>query len=67
MTRTGWTAGTGVEWAFATHWSATLEYDYYDFGSHGARLTSATNNVVVTIGSVKDTNHEAAVGMDYHF
>jgi outer membrane immunogenic protein len=67
MTRTGWTAGTGVEWAFTTHWSATLEYDYYDFGSHGARLTSATNNVVVTIGSVKDTIHEAAISVDYHF
>jgi outer membrane immunogenic protein len=32
MTRTGWTAGGGVEWAFAPQRSATLEYNYYDFG-----------------------------------
>jgi outer membrane immunogenic protein len=66
-TRTGWTAGTGVEWAFATHWSATLEYDYYDFGSHGVRLTSATNGTVVTIKSLNDTIHETTIGVDYHF
>jgi outer membrane immunogenic protein len=27
--RFGWTAGGGVEWAFADVWSARLEYDYY--------------------------------------
>ena len=31
-TRTGWTVGSGVEWAFARNWSATLEHDFYDFG-----------------------------------
>jgi outer membrane immunogenic protein len=67
MTRTGWTAGTGVEWAFAPHWSTALEYNYYDFGSHGVRLTSATNNVFVTIGSLRDTIHEAIIAVDYHF
>ena len=24
----GWTAGVGVEWAFAGNWSARAEYDY---------------------------------------
>jgi outer membrane immunogenic protein len=66
VTRTGWTAGTGVDWAFAPHWSATLEYNYYDFGSRGATLTTA-NNVFVTLSSVKDTIHAVTVGMDYHF
>src|SRR5450759_4309752 len=55
MTRTGWTVGTGVDWAFAPHWSATLEYNYYDFGNHGATLTSPANNVVVTVFNLKDT------------
>jgi outer membrane immunogenic protein len=32
-TRTGWTAGGGVEYAFAPGWSGKLEYQYYDFGS----------------------------------
>jgi outer membrane immunogenic protein len=31
-TRTGWTAGGGVEWRFAPQWSAFLEGNYYDFG-----------------------------------
>jgi outer membrane immunogenic protein len=27
-TNSGWTAGVGVEWAFAGNWSAKAEYDY---------------------------------------
>ncbi len=67
MTRTGWTVGTGVEWAFAPHWSATLEYNYYDFGNHSATLTNAANNVVVTIPSLKDTLNAVTAGVNYHF
>ena len=29
--RWGWTAGVGLEWAFATNWSAFAEYDHYGF------------------------------------
>jgi len=35
-TRTGWTAGGGVEWLFAPHWSAKAEYLYVDLDSNGA-------------------------------
>jgi outer membrane immunogenic protein len=38
-TRTGWTAGAGVEWAFARNWSVNLEYDYYSFGTGTAVLS----------------------------
>jgi outer membrane immunogenic protein len=31
--RTGWTVGTGIEWAFARNWTAKLEYDYMNFGT----------------------------------
>jgi outer membrane immunogenic protein len=31
-TRTGWTAGGGLEWMFSPNWSAKLEYLYYDLG-----------------------------------
>jgi outer membrane immunogenic protein len=67
MTRTGWTAGTGVEWAFAPHWSATVEYDYYDFGSSGTTLTDTANNTFVTLNSRKDTIHAVIAGVNYHF
>jgi outer membrane immunogenic protein len=32
-TRTGWTVGTGLEWALGPNWSAKIEYNYMDFGS----------------------------------
>jgi len=67
MTRTGWTVGTGVDWAFAPHWSASLEYNYYDFGKNGATLTNAANNEFVTVYSLKDTIHTVTTGVDYHF
>jgi outer membrane immunogenic protein len=58
-----------VEWAFARNWSATLEYDYYDFGSKGLTLTddSAIVNEIVTVHSFKDTIHAVTVGVNYHF
>jgi len=65
MTRTGWAVGAGLEYAFSPNWSAALEYDYYDFGSHGAKLTSG--NVFVTFNSLTDTIHELTVGLNYRF
>jgi len=35
-TRTGWTAGGGVEWMFMPNWSAKVEYLYTDLSSGGA-------------------------------
>lgn len=67
LTRTGWTVGTGVDWAFAPHWSATLEYNYYDFGSVSVKLTDPVNNVFVTGLSLKDTIHAVTAGVNYHF
>jgi outer membrane immunogenic protein len=64
-TRTGWTVGTGVEWAFAPNWSTTLEYDYYDFGSKALTLTDP--NATVAVASFKDTIHEVTAGVNYHF
>jgi outer membrane immunogenic protein len=31
-TRTGWTVGVGLAWAFWQNWSAFLEYNFYGFG-----------------------------------
>jgi high affinity Mn2+ porin len=41
-TRLGWAAGAGVEYAFAPHWSARLEYLYSRFGTTDIRFPSAT-------------------------
>jgi len=41
--RFGWTAGAGVEWAFAQVWSARLEYDYLGLGHRSALLSDSIN------------------------
>src|SRR5262249_45302286 len=67
MTRTGWTAGVGVDWAFAPHWSSTLEYNYYDFGNSGGVATDPAHNTTVTINSLTDRLHAVTAGVNYHF
>jgi outer membrane immunogenic protein len=47
--RTGWTAGAGVEWAFADNWSARLEYDYYDFGHANVLMSDVANGFASTV------------------
>ena len=67
LSRTGWTAGAGVEWAFAAHWSATLEYNYYDFGSRGFTLSDPARGTTVNGLSLTDTLHAVTVGVNYRF
>ena len=38
--RTGWTAGGGVEWMFVPHWSLFLEYNYMGFGTRSSSFPS---------------------------
>jgi outer membrane immunogenic protein len=67
LTRSGWTIGAGVDWAFAPCWSATLEYNYYDFGTVGIKLADTANNVTVSGLSLKDTIHAVTAGVNFHF
>src|SRR5262245_58964906 len=67
-TRTGWTAGGGVEWMFARGWSAFLEGNYMDFGNNDHFISSVNcpNGVSCTF----DTHVKAAtvlVGVNYRF
>jgi high affinity Mn2+ porin len=54
--RFGWTAGAGIEYAFAPHWSAKLEYLYSQFRdanvqfASGAQYQSATDFQSIRIG-----------------
>jgi outer membrane immunogenic protein len=50
-TRYGWTAGTGIEYAFDNHWSGFVEYDHLGFLSHLLNFftgpgTAATSRLV---------------------
>jgi outer membrane immunogenic protein len=58
-TNLGWTAGAGVEYAFAQNWSARLEYRYSDFGSRNIGYFAST--------SVRRTENAVRLGVSYHF
>jgi outer membrane immunogenic protein len=44
-TRTGWTAGAGVEWMFMPGWTTKLEYLHYDLGN----VTYATGGYSINV------------------
>jgi outer membrane immunogenic protein len=68
-TRTGWTAGGGVEWMFWPNWSAKVEYLYYDLGNLTYN-SSGLANVVAPPGGVVPTGaiwSAAATQTSTHF
>jgi len=65
--RAGWTVGTGVDWAFAPHWSVNVEYNYYDFGNGGTLAIDPANGATVNFYKVKDTLHAVTTGVNYRF
>jgi len=68
-TKTGWTIGGGAEWMFAPHWSAFLEGNYMDFGSHDRVLTTAVATACAAgcAFSTKATAATILVGVNYRF
>jgi outer membrane immunogenic protein len=67
-TRSGWTIGAGLEWAFADNWSARLEYDFYDFGHRDVTGTFLFfgDPIPATI-SVKQEIQAVKFGINYRF
>jgi len=57
-TRSGWTVGTGLEWALAPNWSAKIEYNYLDFGNEGIGATNFDVDTRV---------HLVKLGLNYRF
>jgi len=64
-TRTGWTAGVGLQWAFLQNWSAKVEYDHYDFGS--GTFTLVDVNLGPQPATVKQQIDAVKFGVDYRF
>ena len=61
FTRTGWTAGAGLEYALSENWTARVEYDYLGFGSKQLNFTPlVTSNADLNVQEVK-------AGFDYKF
>jgi outer membrane immunogenic protein len=65
-TRDGWTAGVGVEQAFAPNWSWKLEYDHMDFGSKQYVFVDTTGISLNTF-SIKTTVDVVKAGVNYKF
>jgi len=63
--RHGWTAGGGIEVAFAGNWSAKVEYLYMDFGSHNGSWT-LTGLPVITDSTQLQSNIVRG-GLNYRF
>jgi outer membrane immunogenic protein len=59
----GWTAGVGVEWAFAPQWSAKLEYDYIGLSNWSPSTSNVFVNDFLTVHSHVQ---EVKVGVNWH-
>jgi outer membrane immunogenic protein len=65
LNRTGWTLGAGVEQRLTRNVSAFLEFDYSDFGSKDASIT--TSDGWVTDYTFKQKLNVLSVGLNYRF
>ncbi len=69
-TRSGWTIGGGVEWAFWQNWSARVEYAYYDFGTNSLNLIDTGPIGAYTgpdLSSIKQRIQTVTFGVNYRF
>jgi outer membrane immunogenic protein len=72
QSRSGWTVGAGVEWAFLPNWSAFVEWDHYDFGRKN--LVSNTGCFIncsfvsdEVLMHVKQRLETVKIGVNYRF
>jgi outer membrane immunogenic protein len=63
-TKGGWTAGAGVEWAFAGPWTAKVEYLYVDLGT---ATCGAASCGFATDASVSMKANLMRLGVNYRF
>jgi outer membrane immunogenic protein len=68
-TELGWTAGGGVEWAFAPNWSMKGEYLYAQFDGKTTAMTPIVTTGFVFSQSYSDrlSLNVARIGVNYHF
>jgi outer membrane immunogenic protein len=69
-TRSGWTAGGGVEYGLTHHVTVKLEYDYVDFGTanfSSTDVTVASGAVNVYQRSATSSLNMVKLGLDYKF
>ena len=65
FTRTGWTAGLGLEYGITRNWSAKIEYDYLAFGSQPLNFATATPTTFSSSGRLDV--QEVKAGINFRF
>lgn len=65
FTRTGWTAGAGLEYALDNNWSARIEYDYLGFGSQALNFSTPLAPAYSTSANLNI--QEVKAGIDFKF
>jgi outer membrane immunogenic protein len=64
----GWTAGAGLEWAFAENWTAKIEYLFVDIGSGTINCVSACVATPVPVSvSLTENLFRAGVNFEFNF
>jgi outer membrane immunogenic protein len=65
LTRIGWTAGAGLEYALNRNWAVRLEYDYLGFGSKRLNFDTPLLGAVTPTASLNV--QEVKAGVDFKF
>lgn len=68
-TRTGWTAGVGIDAKIFANWMLRAEYRFSDFGtwSNSLSLVSPGASIVTVATNLKLDTHIATIGIAYRF
>jgi outer membrane immunogenic protein len=75
-TRTGWTAGAGMEYLLDQHWSAKVEYQFVDLGTETIRVIGTPCPIALCGGPTSLSSFNAAfhdrfnvvrLGLNYRF
>ena len=64
----GWTAGAGIEYAFAPHWTAKIEYNYVDLGKNTENFNVIASPATLTFREdIEHTSNILKFGVNYRF
>ena len=66
-TKSGWTIGCGVEWAFWGNWSVKGEYLYYNLGEEDVDIVTIAGPAAAASGTFDTKGNIIRAGVNYKF
>jgi len=64
LTRWGWMAGLGIEYAFTDNWTAKIEYNYMDLGNYADRFADAYMYILLD-SNTRERVNVVKLGVNY--